>query len=246
MFTRSRIAMQDADNPPGGQADLGLKPAEPVAAPADDAAVKLAAAEKRIAAAEKREAARLKKEQDAIEAKKIEDGKVSEVLSATQEKLAAATARLEAIEAAETARAERLFAALPEARQAVLGTVKDSVPAEKWAALLEAESTAMQAPTPAAAVGDDSKKLPPPTGAPMTESKRQGDKYTPTAAATEMLDGMMKTDEMLRQLTMKVETDDSGASVKKFSMSARQMVDTMKKQRGQKISLLAAAQRDHG
>jgi hypothetical protein len=237
MFDRLRLALEDADTAPGGSPSP-----QPQAEPSADeraAAERLAKAEKKLAAAEKRETERKQKEQEAIDAKRVAEGETKTVLAETQAKLKAATDRLASIEAAEKQRADALFSSLPEDRQAALSVVKDSLPVDKWAALLAAESKAP------AATETAPKTLPPPTGAPMAETRRNRDNYTPTAEATEILEQLGHSDEMLRKLRKAVDTDGDVATYK-FTTNLKDWLDMMPKYRPHETSLQALANRDAG
>jgi hypothetical protein len=101
--------------------------------------------------------------------------------------------RIEALASTIRQRVDLLMSKIPETAQKKYALIKDDIDPTKMIALLEAEIETAPAPT-----GDKvtEKKLPPPTGSPITDARKAGDHYTPTAGAIEFLSTLMRDDKL--------------------------------------------------
>jgi hypothetical protein len=110
--------------------------------------------------------------------------------------------RLEALTATVRARADLLWNKMPEGSQKKFESIRADLDPMKLIGLLEAEIAAL----PQDKVTDvNDKVIPPPTGSPVPPERKAGERYTPTAGATELLHKLMKgsAEKTLRQLDVK-------------------------------------------
>ena len=197
--------------------------------------LELAETKKKADALERKQRDADKKARDAEDAKRVEADGAKQLLAERSKELEEAKARLDKLTAAETARAERLFAALPEPRRKALEGFKDAMTPEKWTALLEAEGGTGAAPTEKA-------PLPPPSGTAMPQSRTglgKDEHYKPSAESTKMLDELMVSDGALRKLDVLDKNDRpfdsrSGGNPK-FTMPVKRLYENMNKQTGHKV-----------
>lgn len=146
------------------ESDKGAGSGQP--APANDAAsmaeARAKAAEERLAKIEADTKAAKDKAADdakkAADAKAIEDGKIKEVLTQKEAELAAAAAKAAALEEKEKARAEKLFARLPEASKKRAEVLKGKLSVADFAEYLDQEIES------AGDVGKPNDFAPPPAG----------------------------------------------------------------------------------
>ncbi len=171
--------------------------------------------------------------------KTIEDLKASG--SAKEKDLKAAQEALDGFRKQEETRAESIFGELPEASRKKLEPFKGKLQLGDWIALIGAEKTAVAALAPGGAV------LPPPTGSPTTQPQRNGDSYTPSQKGREMLEENMIGEEMLRKLDVVTRGNEDSKGEPVFTIkSLKKFIDMMKRPEVKQISLVNAAQRDHG
>lgn len=167
-----------------------------------------------------------------LEALKASGAAKDKDLKAAQEALANFT-KLEG------ARADSIFAALPEGSRKKLEPFKAQVPQQVWIALLGAEQAVSGAPAPAApAPGAPPKPSPPPTGSPI--GGPQVDEYELSERSRQIIEQFPNSDRLLaRMKTMKTESipdlrgEPSGAL--KFLQPVKTMIRNMSM--GRRIAL---------
>lgn len=216
------------------QGETGKKPEGAPPAGTDKATqleLELAETRKQHEALKKQSAAREKKDRDAEDAKRLADEGAQKLLTERTKELDSMKAEIEALRAAEAARADRLFAALPEASRKKLEGFKEAMSPDKWTALLEAEG--------ATAGGTGKDPLPPPTGSLMPAHRKglkEGETYQPTDGARKMLDEFNVSEQHLRHVDVVVEQGDkddpASAMVRKFTMPVKRMYERMNKVQG--------------
>lgn len=183
-----------------------------------------------------------KKEREAEEAKRLENEGAKKLLEERNKELAAVKERMEKLQAAETARAERMFKSLPEGSQKKLEPFKEKMSTEDWVALLEAEAATTASSAGGTATQGETKVMPPPSGSPLPQAKlKEGETYQPTPQAIEFLNNMSTTRDYAAQLKklslQKSKDEDSGAEVRKFTQPIRKIFQSMGRLKGTPVAL---------
>lgn len=189
----------------------------------DDVKARLAAIEAENAKLKKAADDADKKAKDAAAkaaAKKAaEEGTLTETLAQAQAALAKAEAERERLVAATTARIDKLVAQLPEADKALVTKFKDKMSFADWSEFVE-ETSGKAAVT----VTGDKKPIPPHIGG-VTKDRGSAGEYEPTDRAREILDGLMRSDAVLR--TVRVGKDPSSDSAWNFYKPIKNFIEDM-------------------
>lgn len=203
MFIKRVLRTPEDVNPSGGTPAPSPAPA-PAPVVTDDISKRLAALEEENRNLKERLAPPKKKERQEDE---------------TTKRLAALEEENKRLTLSAKTRLEATVATFPEAEKKLFAELSDALPFATWAEKVEAYAasrTSSPAPKP------DIKPVPPPTGE-INVSNRKG--YEPSPEAKEILDQMMRSDDVLK--TVHMEKDPNNANAWRFYKPVKEFIRDM-------------------